>query len=201
MPGIDWRLALDNVDGQRLRLEKRAGSFVREYASAPRILREALAAGDQPRLQALAHNLKSSAAYVGAFELAGAAGRLEQDLRGGQPDRLGVQVAALVAAAETVLAGLAQVAAASLPTPADPATLAAVVARLEGYLRSDDARAEDALAQLESLLAASMDANLYDAPLDGVRRAVAEIEYAAALAPLATLATQLDLSLSLEDSQ
>ena len=201
VPGIDWRLALDNVDGQRLRLEKRAGSFVREYASAPRILREALAAGDQPRLQALAHNLKSSAAYVGAFELAGAAGRLEQDLRDGQPDRLGVQVAALVAAAETVLAGLAQVAAASLPTPADPATLAAVVARLEGYLRSDDARAEDALAQLEALLAASMDANLYDAPLDGVRRAVAEIEYAAALAPLASLAAQLDLSLSLEDSQ
>ena len=62
VPGIDWRLALDKVDGQRRRLEKRAGSFVREYASAPRILREALAAGDHARLQALAHNLKSSAA-------------------------------------------------------------------------------------------------------------------------------------------
>ena len=208
VPGIDWRLALDKVDGQRGRLEKRAGSFVREYAGAPRILRDALAAGDHPRLQALAHNLKSSAAYVGAFELAGAASRLEHDLRTGQLERVGIQVPALVTAAESVLAGLAQLAAATLPKPSDPEALAAVIARLDGYLRSDDARAEDALAQLEGLLAASIDPNLYDAALDAVRRAVADIEYAAALAPLAplaTLAAQLDLShslsLSLESSR
>jgi len=201
VPGIDWRLALENVDGQRGRLEKRAGSFVREYAGAPRILREALATGDRPRLQMLAHNLKSSAAYVGAFELAGAASRLEQALRAGELARLGVQVPALVAAAETVLAGLAQVAAASLPQPADPEALAAVIVRLDGYLRGDDARAEDALAELELLLAAGMDANLVDAPLDAVRRAVTEIEYAAALAPLAVLAARLDLGLSLETAQ
>ena len=197
VPGIDWRLALDKVDGERRRLEKRAGSFVREYAGAPRILREALAAGDHPRLQALAHNLKSSAAYVGAFELAGAASRLEQDLRAGQHERVGIQVPALVAAAESVLAGLAQLAAATLPKPSAPEALAAVIARLEGHLRNDDARAEDALAQLEALLAASVDPNLYDAALDGVRRAVADIEYAAALAPLYALAAQLDLSHSL----
>ncbi|AWL07464.1 response regulator [Massilia oculi] len=203
VPGIDWRLALDKVDGQRGRLEKRAGSFVREYAGAPRILREALAAGDHARLQALAHNLKSSAVYVGAFALAGAASRLEQDLRAGQLERVGVQVPALVAAAESVLAALAQLAAATLPKPGDPGALAAVIARLEGHLRADDARAEDALAGLEALLAASIDPNLYDAALDGVRRAVADIEYAAALAPLSALAAQLDLShsLSLESSR
>ncbi|RNF29067.1 hypothetical protein NM04_19870, partial [Massilia aurea] len=203
VPGIDWRLALDKVDGQRRRLEKRAGSFVREYAAAPRILRDALAAGDHPRLQGLAHNLKSSAAYVGAFELAGAASRLEQDLRAGQLERVGIQVPALVAAAESVLAGLAQLAAATLPKPSDPKALAAIIARLEDYLRNDDARAEDALAQLEALLASSIDPNLYDAALDGVRRAVADIDYAAALAPLSALAAQLDLchSLSLESSR
>ncbi len=203
VPGIDWRLALDKVDGQRRRLEKRAGSFVREYAAAPRILRDALAAGDHARLQGLAHNLKSSAAYVGAFELAGAASRLEQDLRAGQLERVGIQVPALVAAAESVLAGLAQLAAATLPKPSDPGALAAVIARLEGHLRADDARAEDALTQLEGLLAASVDPKLYDAALDDVRRAVADIEYAAALAPLSALAAQLDLchSLSLESSR
>jgi len=201
VPGIDWRLALDKVDGQRNRLEKRAGSFVREYAGSPRILRDALAAGDHPRLQGLAHNLKSSAAYVGAFELAGAASRLEHDLRTGQLDRVGIQVPALVAAAESVLAGLAQLAAATLPKPSDPGALAAVIARLELYLRSDDARAEDALAQLEALLAASIDPVLYDDALDGVRRAVADIEYAAALAPLSLLSAQLDLSHSLEGSR
>ena len=195
VPGIDWHMALENVDGQRSRLEKRAGSFVREYASAPRTLREALQAGDHPRLQSLAHNLKSSAAYVGAFELSSAAARLEQDLRAGQFERVGTQVPALVGAAETVLSGLAQMAALALPKTGDPETVALVMARLEAYLRADDARAEDALAQLESLLASSMHADLIEGTLGAVRRAVAEIEYAAALAPLAALGAQLDLSL------
>jgi two-component system sensor histidine kinase/response regulator len=195
VPGIDWRMALENVDGQRSRLEKRAGSFIREYASAPRILREALQAGDHPRLQALAHNLKSSAAYVGAFELSSTAARLEQDLRAGQFDRVGVQVPALVNAADTVLSGLAQMAALALPQAGAPEALSLVIARLDGYLRSDDARAEDALAQLESLLGAGKHADPVEQALGAVRRAVAEIEYAAALGPLTALGAQLDPSL------
>jgi len=197
VPGIDWHAALDNVDGQRSRLHKRAGSFVREYAPAPRQLREALAAGDYPRLQTLAHNLKSSAAYVGAFVLAGAAGRLEQGLREGQLERVGVDVAAVVTALETVLAGLGRLAAAVLPGQADPAAVAAVIARLDHFLRSDDARAEDALAQLESLLAAGAHGDTppaaYRGLLSAVRRAVGEIEYGAALAPLAALREGLAL--------
>jgi len=189
LPGIDWRLALDSVDGSRARLQKRAGSFIREYAQAPAILHEALEAGDYPRQQSLAHNLKSSAAYVGALELATLAGRLETDLRAGRLDTIGVQVPALAAAAETVLAGLARVAAVVLPGPAQADALSAVIARLDAYLRSDDARAEDALAQLEALLDASPQAGLLAAPLTALRRAVSDIEYAAALAPLATIST------------
>jgi len=191
VPGIDWRQALDNVSGQRSRLEKRAGSFVREYAGAPRILREALSGGDHARLQSLAHNLKSSGAYVGAFELSAAANRLEQDLRAGQFERLAVQVPALVASAETVLAGLAQLAAAALPRQADPHAVAQVIQRLQSYLADDDARAEDALSELESLLAGTTHAGA----LAPVRRAVEDIEYGAALAPLGALALDLDVSL------
>ncbi|WP_020653379.1 hybrid sensor histidine kinase/response regulator [Massilia niastensis] len=190
-PGIDWRQALENVDGQRSRLEKRAGSFVREYAGAPAILRDALAAGDHVRLQSLAHNLKSSAAYVGAFELAAAANRVEHELRAGQFDYLGVLVPALVSAAEVVLAGLSQLAASALPRAADPAALATVVARLDAYLRDDDARAEDALSELEALLAGTSHAGA----LLPLRRAVQDIEYEAALAPLAALAADLELSM------
>ena len=186
-PGIDWRLALEHVDGQRSRLEKRAGSFVREYAGAPRILREALSAGDHARLQSLAHNLKSSAAYVGAFELSGAASRLEQDLRAGMPDRVGVQVPALSTALETALSGLARMAATALPRAAPEEAVAAVMARLFDYLRADDARAEDALSELETLLAGSAHAQA----LESVRRAIDQIEYAAALAPLDALAAGL----------
>ncbi|MDJ0450997.1 hybrid sensor histidine kinase/response regulator [Methylocystis sp. JR02] len=197
VPGIDWHAALENVDGQRHRLQKRAGSFVREYAPAPRQLREALGAGDHARLQTLAHNLKSSAAYVGAFDLTGAAARLEQGLREGQPDRVGVDVAAVVAALDTVLAGLRRLASSVLPGQPDPAALAAVIARLDRFLRSDDARAEDALAQLESLLAAGAHGGASPAAcaelLSAVRRAVREIEYGAALAPLAALRERLAL--------
>ncbi|EKU79909.1 hybrid sensor histidine kinase/response regulator [Massilia timonae] len=187
VPGIDWGLALDNVDGQRSRLEKRAGSFVREYGNAPEILREALNGGDHARMQSLAHNLKSSAAYIGAFALSAAAGRLDQDLRAGLHERIGVQVPALIAAAEPVLAGLAQVATAGRPQPADPQALAEVCARLEAWLRADDARAEDALDQLEALLAGGP----YAQDLAPLRRAIDEVEYGAALAPLARLAGQL----------
>jgi two-component system sensor histidine kinase/response regulator len=117
---------------------------------------------------------------------------MEQDLRTGQFDHIGIQVPTLVSAAETVLAGLARVAAAVLPGSSDPGALAAVIARLDDYLRTDDARAEDALVQLEWLLASTMQSGLVAAPLAAVRRAVADIEYAAALAPLGALSAQLD---------
>jgi two-component system sensor histidine kinase/response regulator len=186
--GIDWQAALAGVDGQRRRLEKRAGSFVREYGDAPHILREALASGDHARLQMLAHNLKSSAAYVGAFELSAQAGRLEQDLRAGQLDLLGARVPVLVRSSETVLGGLARLAAVPLDQDAGAPGLQEVMARLDGFLADDDARAEDALAELQLLLAGTAHA----AALDQVRRAVEDIEYAAARPPLSSLARALD---------
>src|SRR5690606_20908306 len=52
--------------------------------------------------------------------------------RAALPEMLGT----LGADAETVLTGLAQVAAASLPRPVDPQALAALIARLDAYLRA-----------------------------------------------------------------
>ncbi len=196
VPGLDWRQALDKVDGQHSRLAKRASSFVREYADAPRILRDALG-GDHARLQSLAHNLKSSAAYVGAYELSRAAHRLEEDLRNGQSERLAAQVPGLVSAAETVLAALAELAGAAQPNHADataPGELAPLLARLQEHLRLDDARAEDALAELESRLSAGAHA-AHGPLLAELRRAVQELEYGAALAPLAALAAALELTM------
>ncbi|MGI4843156.1 MAG: response regulator [Janthinobacterium lividum] len=199
VPGLDWRQALDQVDGQRSRLKKRAASFVREYAAAPRMLREALGAGDHQALESLAHNLKSSAAYVGAFELASAAHRLEQHLRSGQTDRLAAKVPSLVAAAQTVLAALGQLADTAQPGPGSPAEpcrppLAALALRLRLLLEADDARAEDALGEFEALLAGGA----HDDILATLRRAVEDLEYEAALAPLAQLVA--GLALNLEDA-
>ena len=128
---------------------------------------------------------------MGAVELSAAANRLEQDLRAGPLSRLAVQVPGLVTSTETVLAGLAQLAAAALPRRADPRAVADVLARLQAYLADDDARAEDALSELEALLAGTAHA----AALAQVRRAVEDIEYTAALAPLGALALDLEPSL------
>ncbi|MFC0252156.1 hybrid sensor histidine kinase/response regulator [Massilia consociata] len=191
VPGLDWRVALDHVDGQRSRLEKRASSFVREYADARKVLREALAGGDYARLQCLAHNLKSSAAYVGAFALSAAADRVEQALRAGTVEGLGRLLPPLLDALDAVLAGLARLAGAGgthrVPVRT-PAQVAQLLARLQDHLRDDDARAESALSELEALLPG----NAYAAVLARIRRAVEEIEYAAAVEPLAVLAAELE---------
>jgi hypothetical protein len=55
--------------------------------------------------------------------------------------------------------------------------------RLAGYLRADDARADDALAELQAALPPGLHTGLMTA----LRKAVDDIEYASALALLAEL--------------
>jgi hypothetical protein len=73
----------------------------------------------------------------------------------------------------------------------EPAHAGRLLRQLESLLRDDDARAEDVLGQLEALLAAG---GPHEA-LTAIRLAVDEIEYHAALAPLATLARDLGLAM------
>jgi two-component system sensor histidine kinase/response regulator len=189
--GVDWQFALAQVDLQRSRLQKRLRSFLREYWGAPQIVRTALAGGpaevSYARLQNLAHNLKSGAAYVGAVDLAVQAGEVEQALRDGQHERLGEMGTELIATLDAVLAGLVAVAA-GRDLPADDAHR--LIGRLEACLRAGDARAEEALFELQTLLAGSE----YDSALAAIAQAVDDIEYQAALGPLAELASALDMN-------
>ena len=189
--GIDWQLALENVDRQRNRLDRRMRGFLQEYRSAPQALRDALANGDHATLQSLAHNLRPSAAYLGAGELSALATAVEQDLRAGRPERIAAPARELAAALDAVLAGLAQAVAAPVPSRYDAAEVARLIKQLEGYLRSDDARAEDALQELQSRLSASGHA----ITLAAIQHAVDDIEYPGALAPLAALADALHMNL------
>jgi two-component system sensor histidine kinase/response regulator len=192
--GVDWDKALAHVEHKRARLHKRVRGFVQEYAGAPDIVRNALVTGRYEALQVMAHNLKSGAPYVGASALASVAGSLEQALRAGLPARAASLAPDLLLALESVLKGLAQVAPPSSPTPrapADVARLARLVRRLETLLRSDDAQAEDALHELQGMLTGGG----HEAELAAIRHAVEDIEYPAALAPLAALARTLEVSL------
>lgn len=60
-------------------------------------LQQVAQSGDEPRLQAVAHSLKSSSANVGALSLSAVAQRIEREARGGSLQRPAVAVALLVA--------------------------------------------------------------------------------------------------------
>ena len=201
--GVDWDAALAGVNGQQARLLKRVRSFVQEYRTAPRQLADALADGDGAPLQQLSHNLKSSAAYVGAQAVAQRAGQLESALRTGDADAPAALAPGLVAALEAVLDGFGQLVGphAMLDHPAAPApsALPALVQRLETYLRDDDARAQDAAAELQALLQGeprTVDEQAAPAgpaaALTALLAAIDDLEYAAALAPLAELRRGLE---------
>ncbi len=190
LPGVDWQAALASVDGQPARLYKRLHSFVREYLATPALLRDALASGHHGTIQALAHNLKSSAFYIGANGLSGLAGTVELELRAARHESLGVLVPELIGTLGALLAGLAPLAAVQ-PVTASTADAGTLLRTLETCLRADDARAEDLLRELQALPAAAA----HGALLASIARAVADIEYDAALVPLAELAAALDIHL------
>jgi signal transduction histidine kinase/DNA-binding response OmpR family regulator/HPt (histidine-containing phosphotransfer) domain-containing protein len=185
--GVDWHRALAIAGGQAQRLRRRIASFVQEYAPAPRQMRDALAHGDYAPLQALAHNLKSGAAYIGAVPLATLAGTLEQELRAERNERIAVLAPDLIVALDSVLAGLARIDAVQAPAVSG-LDAGAVMARLRGFLETDDARAEDALAELQGVLTDSRHA----AVLAAIRAAVDEIEYERALTHLDVLERAVD---------
>ncbi|SHM75761.1 Signal transduction histidine kinase [Duganella sacchari] len=187
IPGVDWQLALDSVDRQRGRLDKRIRGFLQEYQPAAQTVREAMAGGHHDILFSLAHNLKSTAAYIGAFHLASQAQAFEQALRTDHKDRLPMLAAELADGLDLVVGGLAQLGEPPAPTRYRDDDAALLISRLEAYLRSDDASAEDVLAELRALPVMAR----YPEQIAAIRQAVDDIEYQAALAPLGALSRML----------
>ena len=109
VPGIEWDKALADVDGSLPRLHKRLRSFLREYARAPQVVRDAVASGRYDALERLAHNLKSSAVYVGASALSAMSNTVEQALRAGRSEQAAALAPELIELLDTLLAALADV--------------------------------------------------------------------------------------------
>ncbi|MYM67140.1 response regulator [Pseudoduganella sp. FT55W] len=187
IPGVDWQLALEGVDRQRARLDKRIRGFLHEYQPAAQTVREAIASGQHEVLYSLTHNLKSTAAYIGAFHLAAQAHALEQAMRTERLDRIAMLAAELADGLDLVVSGLSQLGDAPAPLRYRDSDAGLLITRLEAYLRNDDARAEDVLTELRALPAVLRHAE----PLSAVQRAVDDIEYQAALAPLSALSRAL----------
>ena len=193
LAGVDWHYALARADRQPAVLARRMRSFCNEYGAGPAQLEAALAGGDWAPVEHLAHNLKSSATYLGAPGLAQLADSVEAAVRDGNPVRCQAEAAEMARVLATILHGFS---AALQPAAADndasqltdPASL---LRELASHLRADDARAEDVLTELGARLAASP----HGALLARMQRAVDDIEYHEALAPLAELARKLQVDL------
>lgn len=71
--------------------------FLKDAPAMVQQLQQAAQNGDEPRLQALAHTLKSSSANVGVLSLSAVAQRIEHEARAGSLQRPAVAVALLVA--------------------------------------------------------------------------------------------------------
>ena len=193
LSGVDWDKGLAGVDGSLVRFEKRLRGFLREYSTAPQVVRESLASGRHEALQALVHNLKSSAVYVGAGQLSALANTIEQALRAGDKERAVALAPQLIDLLEPLLAALEKVEPARAATaprpPAGPADVMSLVRRLGALLGADDAKCDDVLLELQAALAGSA----HGALLAELRLAVDDVEYRQALALLERLARALDL--------
>ncbi|MTV36525.1 hybrid sensor histidine kinase/response regulator [Duganella radicis] len=187
VPGVDWQQALDSVDRQRWRLDKRIRGFLQEYQPAAQTVREAIASGHHEVLYSLTHNLKSTAAYIGALHLAAQAQALEQAMRNDRIDRIAMLASELADGLDLVVGGLAQLGETAAPPRYRDSDATLLITRLEAYLRTDDARAEDVLAELSALPVVLRHAE----QLAAIQQAVGEIEYQRALAPLGALSRAL----------
>ncbi len=186
--GVDWSLALAGVGQRRERLFKRLRGFVQEYHAAPLVVRGALDTRHYEPLQSLAHNLKSSAVYIGATALAQLSGKIEHALRAGACEQAATMGAELAAMLDRLLAGLAVVDVQAPGAGGTAAAAAPLMRRLEALLRADDAQAEDVLQELQAMLARSQHGEL----LTTLRGAVEDVEYPAALSALAALSQALN---------
>jgi two-component system, sensor histidine kinase and response regulator len=192
LAGVDWHYAMARADRDPAILAKRMRSFCNEYGDGPALLAAALDGGDWAPVERLAHNLKSSATYLGAASLAQLSDIVEAGLRDGRPERCIREAGLMAQSLEIILAGFAN----ALQPPASssesqPADFGRLLRDLERYLRADDARSEDLLTELSALLAGSPHA----AVLARLQRAVDDIEYHDALRPLAELAQALDVDM------
>jgi signal transduction histidine kinase/DNA-binding response OmpR family regulator len=193
---LDMQRALSTADQQYHLVIKRASSFLRGYQNGPQTIQQALESGNFGNLQTLAHNLKASAAYVGASDLSAQADEIEQALRDGRHDLASILAPGMAATLQFVLDDLSHLAPqSSEAAPRESVDLPALLLQLDALLRADDARAEDTLLALQAQLPAGSPPAAHEA-LASLRQAVEDIEYDAALSALATLAQTLNIQLS-----
>jgi len=193
LPQVNWRVALQRVNHNVGMLQRLLRNFRNDYGDAATRIAAAAAGGNDEDVRILAHNLKASAAYLGASGLSAQAAALEQALRQLRPDEARRLLPPLMADLDALLAGLAGVLLgpqASDGGSTDPAVLTPLMQGLATLLTENNSRAEDRFAALQAALGSH-----HGSELEAIRAAIDDIEYEQALAGLQALALHLHIPL------
>ena len=106
LDGINWKAALDSVQGDRRLLAEVIEAFLEEYPRLVEQLAAAAAAGDAKGVQRVGHTIKGSMRCLGADDAASAAAELEALGRLGLPGDGREQIEAVAREVATVLPSL-----------------------------------------------------------------------------------------------
>ena len=193
--GIDTKSALKRTGGNRKRYETLLRRFAQQQAGTAKGMTSALAVGDLATAERAAHSLKGAAGTLGAAELSEAAAMAETAIKTGQ------RVNDTLASLSRALAGTVRAICEALPesldskgadrTPADPATVAALLARLKRLLESDDGEAAEFIVDARPSLSGALTA----AEIESLSERVGNFDFEAALECLARVVNRLGLHL------
>ncbi|HEY4079183.1 MAG TPA: response regulator [Burkholderiaceae bacterium] len=185
--GLDMAAGLRRVLGKADRYLGMLRGFVAGQAQSGQQIRAALAAGDAPTAERLAHTLKGLAGNIAAAGLQQKAAAVEASLRAGQQ----VREAQLSELEAELTARIAAIQAAVPPEEApqlinaSPAETEAVIRQLKALLADDDAQAEQHLVDHAGLLAQALSGHF-----NALKSAVSNFDFEQALSLLNSLDKQ-----------
>src|SRR5580658_6766253 len=144
--GIDTKAALRRTGGSRRRYESLLSRFADSQAQAVQEIRNALAAGDIPTAERIAHSLKGAAGNLGATPLADESAKAETAVKSGRS--IDSALDSLEASLRDTVKAIRQALPVEQPTdgsepPSDPSIVAEPLGRLKKLLKSDDGAAAD----------------------------------------------------------
>ncbi len=155
--GIDTALGLKRAAGKPALYLKMLRSYVDDQGNAADQMQSAIAAGDYPTLQRLAHTLKGTSGSIGASALQSAAGEIEH-LAANQasPQDIGQKLAPLALQLDTITSAIAAALPATDQQASDskrsPVDAGPAVAKLLALLADDDTGAQTLLDESADLL-------------------------------------------------
>jgi len=191
--GIDTKSALKRTGGNRSRYEFLLHKFAESQKGAVGEIRAALAAGDAPTAERIAHSLKGAAGNLGATALADVAAKAEAAVKTGHGlettlDSLAVSLRAVI---EAIQSASEQPPESAGEASANPTIVVEPLNNLKKLLRNDDGSAADFILDARPNLSKVLTGSEIGA-LTGL---VGNFDYGAALECISAIAARLSLSL------